>query len=216
MITLDFPLLTLEADDAAIIVRSEAPLATLTSAVVGGGFGHVHALINRHVSKGYDSDDPARELCVFAAERGITGAFVGLLTAVWMRKARTLTLGAGDLAVCALITAGVSNACVAGLSQPQRVEPGTINIMVFIDGKLSPGAMVNAVKTISEAEVSVLHARGIKTAEGYPATGTSTDAIVVACTERGTELPYAGPLAPVGFLIARCVRACLEMALDAD
>jgi iron complex transport system ATP-binding protein len=214
--TLDFPQVALETDDSVLIVRSEVPLVTLSSAVVGGGFGRVHAVVNRHVNKGYDCDDPARDLREFALKRGIVGEFVGLLTAVWMRKARTLTVREGDLTVSALITARVSNACAAGLSQPQHVEPGTINIMVFVDGKLSQGAMVNAIKTISEAETSVLHARGIKTAEGYPATGTSTDAIVVACTGRGTELPYAGPLTPVGFLIARCVRACLEMALDAD
>jgi iron complex transport system ATP-binding protein len=212
---LDFPQITLESGEAALIVRSEEPLFTLASAVVGGGFGHIHAIINRHVNKSYDCADPARDLHEFAAAQGITGEFVGLLTAVWMRKAQTVTIRDGDLAVCALITAGVSNACAAGLSQPQVVQPGTINSIVLIDGKLAPGAMVNAVKTISEAEAGVLYERGIKTAESYQATGTSTDAIVVACTGRGTELPYAGPVTNVGFMIARCVRACLEMALDA-
>jgi iron complex transport system ATP-binding protein len=212
---LDFPPVTLESNDAALIVRSEKPLFTLASAVVGGGFSHVHTIINRHVNKSYDCADPAHDLHEFAAAQGITGEFVGLLTAVWMRKAQTVTIRDGDLTVCALITAGVSNACAAGLSQPQYVQPGTINSIVLIDGKLSPGAMVNAVKTISEAEAGVLYERGTKTAEGYQATGTSTDAIIVACTGRGTELPYAGPVTRVGFMIACSVRVCLEMALDA-
>jgi adenosylcobinamide amidohydrolase len=47
----------------------------------------------------------------------------------------------------------------------------------------------------------------------YAATGTSTDAVVVACTGRGDILPYAGPVTPVGWLIGRGMRAALAAAL---
>ncbi|MGQ9887191.1 MAG: hypothetical protein ACUVSX_01760 [Aggregatilineales bacterium] len=54
------------------------------------------------------------DLRSFVAERGIAG-FVGLLTAVWMRKARSAPLRAGDLTVCAVMTAGA--AALAGLGR---------------------------------------------------------------------------------------------------
>ncbi len=53
--------------------------------------------------------------------------------------------------------------------------------------------MVNAVITATEAKTGVLMALNARTKEGDPATGTSTDAIVIACTGRGTPVPYAGP-----------------------
>ena len=212
---LDFPGITLTQNDHALILRSERSLSALSSAVVGGGFGHVRAIINRHVDKNYDCTDPAADLRTFAAQHGITGDFVGLLTAVWLHQARAVTCRDADLTVCALITAGVSNASAAGLSLPLAPRPGTINLILLVDGQLTPGALVNAVQTVTEAKTAVLYDRGIQTAEGHPATGTSTDALVIACTGRGTEQTYAGPVTPVGYLIGRCVRECLEQALDA-
>jgi adenosylcobinamide hydrolase len=211
---LDFPGMTVEQDAAALVLHSEQPLHVLSSAVVGGGFVQTQTIINLHVDKHYDCSDPIRDLHCFAAGRGIAD-FVGLLTAVWMHKARSVTLRAGDLTVCAVITAGVSNAVAAGLDEPQTVQAGTINTVILVDGNLSPAAMVNAMMTITEAKTAVLMKRRLQTPEGYSATGTSTDAVVLACTERGAEHVYGGPATEVGYLIGRCVRDCLELALDA-
>ncbi len=198
-----------------MILHSAAPLYTLSSAVVGGGFAQVHTIINRHVEKNYHSDDPAADLLAFASGRHIQGAFLGLLTAVWMRQARSVTHYAHNITVSAIITAGVGNASAAGLSPPQEVRVGTINIILLIDASLAPGAMVNAVNTATEAKTASLFARRVQTAEGYAASGTSTDAVVIACTGRGPQQAYAGPVTPVGHLVGSCVRACLEAALDA-
>ena len=62
-------------------------------------------------------------------------------------------------------------------------------------------------------KVNLLLERGARTSEGYAATGTSTDAVVVACTGRGDSLPYAGPATPVGWLIGQGVRQALGEAL---
>ena len=62
--------------------------------------------------------------------------------------------------------------------------------------------MVHAVITATEVKTQVLMARGVRTPEGYAATGTSTDAIAVASTGRGIPLLYAGPVTLVGWLIA--------------
>ena len=74
----------------------------------------------------------------------------------------------------------------------------TINMIFLIDAHLTPAAMVNAVITVTEAKTDVLLPRSVLTPEGHRATGTSTDAIVVACTNRGEPLPYAGPATEVG------------------
>lgn len=211
---IDFPGITHQQDETALVLHSDQPLQILSSAVVGGGFMQTQTIINRHVDKTYDCSDPIRDLQTFAAERGIAD-FVGLLTAVWIHKARSVTMRADDLTVCAVVTAGVSNAVAAGLNEPQLVHAGTINIVILVDGYLSKPAMVNAMMTVTEAKTAVLMGRGVRTPEGYLATGTSTDAVVLACTGNGVEHIYGGPATEVGYLIGRCVRECLELALDA-
>lgn len=56
----------------------------------------------------------------------------------------------------------------------------------------------------------------IQTPEGDSATGTSTDAGALACTGRASEHVYGGPVTEFGYLVGRCVRECLGMALDAE
>jgi len=89
-------------------------------------------------------------------------------------------------------------------------------MIVLVDGRLSPAAMVNAIITMTEAKTAVLTEREIHTPDGLSATGTSTDAVVLACTGRGAELSYGGPVTSVGYLIAKCIRECLGQALDAE
>jgi iron complex transport system ATP-binding protein len=213
MSELDFPGVVLTCTPEVCIVRSQQLLEVLSSAVVGGGLTRARYLLNRHVHRDYNCDEPAAEFIAFARERGITETFVGQMTAVSLQKVRVMTLHADGLTVAAIVTAGVTNATVPGLSPPATIGPGTINMMLLIDAWLTPGALVNAVITATEVKTQVLMARGVRTPEGYAATGTSTDAIAVASTGRGLPLPYAGAVTQVGWLIGRCVRAALEDAL---
>ncbi len=79
-----------------------------------------------------------------------------------------------------------------------------------MDAALAPAAMVNVVITATEAKTMTLAEWDVHTPDGDPASGTSTDTVVVACTGRGRELCYAGPATPVGWLAARAVRAAME------
>ena len=205
-----FPGISASLDDEALILRSASPLDVLSSAVVDGGFARADVIINRHVSKYYDHPDPAAELTAFARRQGVSGPFVGLMTAVYMKNTRVVTLTEGDGHLTLVMTAGFSNATSAGLSPSVTLRPGTINLILLIDAWLTPAAMVNAVITATEAKTHTLRTWGLQTPDGLPATGTSTDSVVVACTGRGPSLPYAGPATPVGHLIGRAVRQGLE------
>jgi adenosylcobinamide hydrolase len=209
----DFPGVVLTRTAEVLIVYSQQPLIVLSSAVVGGGVVRVRYLLNRHVHRDYHCLDPVVDLVAFARSRGISEAFVGQMTAVSLQKAQVITLRAETLTVAAVVTAGLSNATTPGWSTPVTPGPGTINMILLIDACLTSAAMVNAVITATEVKTHVLLARGVRTPEGYAATGTSTDAIAVASTGNGTPLAYAGPVTLVGWLIGRCVRKALEEAL---
>jgi iron complex transport system ATP-binding protein len=211
---LDFPGVAVTTSPEFMHVRSEQPLHVLSSASLNGGYVETRDMINRHVDKTYHVADVLADQLQFAHQRGISEPFVGLLTAVYLDKARSCTRRDGGLTVAAIVTAGVGNAACAGVSAPAQPRPGTINTILLLDANLTPAAMVNAVITATEAKTHVLLGRGVRTPDGDPATGTSTDTVVVACTGRGDLLPYAGPITRVGWLIGACVRQCLEEALS--
>lgn len=207
-----FPNITATQDAEAIILRSATPLHTLSSSVVGGGYAWTRFIVNRHVDIAYDHPNPAFDLVNFVRERDIYEPFVGLMTAVYMRHMRVVTQEEDGILLTMVLTAGYGNATSVGLSPSAKLRPGTINLIVLIDANLSSAAMINAIITATEAKTHVLRQQDIRTPDGLPATGTSTDAVVIACTGRGRTLSYAGPVTPVGYLIGRAVRQGLEEA----
>ncbi len=68
------------------------------------------------------------------------------------------------------------------------------------------GALVNAALTVAEAKALVLFEHEVRTPTGAPATGTSTDAIVIAITDEGPPHPYGGPASLFGALVAKVAR----------
>jgi len=208
-----FPGVSADVSPEALVIHGERTLHVLSSAVVGGGITQTRYIVNRYVSKLYNNSDPQGDLQAFAVSHGISESFVGLMTAVYLDQARVATLCDSGCTVTAITTAGLGNTTAPGLSRPAALSAGTINIILLVDAQLTPPAMVNAVITATEAKTHILLERGERTPEGYPATGTSTDAVVVACTGRGDPLPYAGPATQVGWLIGRVVRQALGEAL---
>jgi adenosylcobinamide hydrolase len=218
------PGITVSIGSRAVRVSSEEPLAVLSSAVVGGGFGAVREILNVHVDDKYDGERPDEDLAAVAAELGAERPFVGLMTAAYTEFARCAVEKLGALTVAAVVSVGLSNTSSAGVTPPIGLPedepevratstpppPGTINVVLLVDGALTPAAMVNAVITATEAKTMTLAAWDVKTPEGDDASGTSTDTVVVACTGCGEELSYAGPATPVGWLAARAVRAAMR------
>jgi adenosylcobinamide hydrolase len=210
---LDFPGVRMTLSEDACILQSDHVLHTISSAIVGGGFLDTRVIVNRHVHKNYDGDQPTRDLQHFVDTLQLDESFVGLMTGVPINGTRSVILQHEEITVASVITAGVGNAITSGVSAPVALRPGTINMIVLVDAHLVPAAMVNAVITATEAKTAILQACGVRASEGELATGTSTDAVVIACTGRGVPLPYAGPATPVGYLIGRSVHECLIQAL---
>jgi len=129
--------------------------------------------------------------------------------------------GAGGLTVEAWATAGLGNKARAGLTLPAAaLYPGTINIIVLTNAQLTDAAMANAVITATEAKAAALQelavrvpapggertAAGASDAAALPlATGTTTDAVLIAATERGRLCRYAGTATQLGYMIGRTV-----------
>ena len=111
-----------------------------------------------------------------------------------------------EMQVYALVTAGVkSNAVRMSRDNGNYYEPGTINIIILTNMKLTDRAMTRAIISATEAKTAALLDLDIRSsynAKEYRATGTGTDNIIVA-QGTGTLIDNAGGHTKMGELIAK-------------
>ncbi|OGL06826.1 MAG: hypothetical protein A3I03_06175 [Candidatus Rokubacteria bacterium RIFCSPLOWO2_02_FULL_68_19] len=199
-----------EVDREAVVVRAATPLRVVSSAAAGGGFGRARAIVNLHVPKNHPCDDPAGDVARFCRARGIPHPWVGLLTSAWTDKAVRATETSNGVTALAVATVGLGNPVEAGRSPVAAWQPSTINTIVVLDADPEPSALVNLVITATECKTLALVGAGIRSPEGTPASGTSTDAVVVAATGRGPRHRFGGPVSDLGWVVARVVRSALD------
>ncbi len=198
----------------AVVVRADEPLTMASSAVVGGGLGRASAIVNLHVPKNFRGEHADRVLEAFVARRSIPAPWVGLLTGAWTEKAEVATETMDGITAVAIVTVGLSNPASAGRTAVAAWLPSTINTILVVDAAATPAALVNLVMTVTEAKVMVVAEAGVRTLDGDPASGTSTDAIVIAATGRGRRCEFGGPVSDLGWAAARAARAALSKGVD--
>ncbi len=118
--------------------------------------------------------------------------------------------------ICALVTVGLSNATRAGVLAVNGARAaGTINAIFVCDAWLSEAAAVEIAMLAAEAKASALAEADVRTSDGLVATGTSTDAVVVAWRcGAPTRVRYAGSGTRIGVLVAGLMRAAIEAHLS--
>lgn len=121
-----------------------------------------------------------------------------------------------EMTVYALVTAGVkSNALRMSQDIGPYYEPGTINMILLANRKLSPRAMNRAIISATEAKTAALWDTDIRshyTPLRNPATGTGTDNIIVV-QGQGPAIANAGGHSKMGELIAKAVYAGVREAM---
>lgn len=200
---------TVGVSPEAVVVRAENPLTVLSSAVAGGGLGHARAIVNLHVDRDCPWEDAETRLAPFVTRHRLPSPWVGLLTAAWTERAQVAEESAHGIHALVVATVGLGNTISAGRSAPARSGPGTINTIVVVDAAVEPGALVNLALTVTEAKTLVLAEAGVRCADGADASGTSTDAVVVAATGRGAAARFGGPISDAGWVVARATRRAL-------
>ncbi len=218
---------------STLLIDLQGPHLVLSSAPQGGGMRVASHILNHHVDgtpavqKGRPQQfgDPARCLKAVAASYGLQGETVGLMTAVPMTQLVTSRYMAGPLWVECFATVGITNAVRAGergttqgaeALQRVSVKPGTINLIIITNGRLSRSAMVGVVQVATEAKTAVLMEAGVPSMiSGGPATGTGTDVVVIASRRKGEGVfcRYSGTHTLLGVLIGRAVTDCVSAGL---
>jgi adenosylcobinamide amidohydrolase len=164
--------------------------------------------------------DPARTLSRLAVSLGISDKFVGLMTAVSLADLVTVRETNENIWVEGFVTVGTSNAVRVGeaVTPKQRTNsdthPGTINLILVTNARLSTSAMVGVVQVATEAKTAVLLRAKVKSWTGRSgATGTGTDAVVVVSGD-GPPQRYSGTHTILGELVGRVIETAVTEGLD--
>ena len=207
-----------------LAVFSDTELITISSAIYNGGFKKVKAILNVQVPEEYSDqklhENPQKFVIDSAKKVGISEEFTGMVTAAAVDKFAIATKKDGDLTVSVTATAvdPEGNTCTHAESAGETIKvekmTGTINIMVIIDGNPTESCLVSTVITATEAKAAALWELDIRSRySGDVATGTITDAIIVAKTNRGEPIVNGGPASKLGQLVGSCTRKAVKEAV---
>ncbi|GGP78853.1 adenosylcobinamide amidohydrolase [Streptosporangium pseudovulgare] len=175
----------------------------ISSAMVGGGIGPVEWVLNAQVPGGYARMDPVAHLLEMAPP----GRGVGMLTAASVERFTRAADGGVKVAATTGLRVPTWAAAPEGAADPELAPmhmPGTINIIVAVPVAMSDAALVNTVMTVTEAKTQAL------VEEGFPCTGTASDAVCVAVRDDGPEEPFGGPRSLWGARVARAVHSAVR------
>lgn len=207
----------LKRDESVIHLCCSQPLRSISNGVIGEGLGWARHFCNFHVANNYNCSNPQQDIHNWLNERGIPAEeTIGMMTAVQLEDMVMLTYEADTYSCLAVMTAGVDNSVdiAANTETVATRRIGTINTMLFIDGHLTDGALVNAMLSATEAKTKALHDMQIKDEHTETiATGTSTDSLLIACTQRGSSTPYAGSGTVVGKRLGQLIYQATKQAI---
>ena len=210
--------------DNVLAVISDIDLTTVSSAIYNGGLKKAKAIVNVQATNDLTDKqlhaDPQKFIINSAKKLGIQNNFVGMVTAAAVDKFAWVSKKDGDLTVTVTATAvdtdgnTCSHAETAGETITVEEMLGTINIMVIIDGNPTESCLVSTVLTATEAKTAAMLELDIRSRySGNVATGTITDAIIVAKTNRGTPIIYGGPASKLGQLVGYCTRKAVKESI---
>ncbi|PRO66002.1 adenosylcobinamide amidohydrolase [Alkalicoccus urumqiensis] len=211
---------SLEQSSGAIVLSFDRPLRSISNGVAGEGIQWMTHFANFHVDKQYQSRTPEEDVRRWIESRNLPAAqSIGMMTAVFLERAIVRETNVHGIPMLAVVTAGTGNA--VDITSKEAAAPaagaGTINMFLFADVHLSDGGLVNASMSAVEAKVKALADHGITdAASGTAATGTSTDSIVFAASQRGRRSAYAGSGTPLGRAIGQSVYEAVTAALQLE
>lgn len=187
-----------------LLWQFDTPMQVASTAAVGGGIGLKDWVLNVGVSSGYARIDPDRHIAELAAQLGLDGDGVGMLTAADV----THVQWADDGGATVEATVGLSHPTWAA-APDEGVDDidlvGTVNVVGFIPARLDDAGLLNALCTITEAKSQAFAGAGID------GSGTPTDAVTLVCPAGPPTARFGGPRSRWGSRLARAAYAAITL-----
>ncbi|MBY7141860.1 adenosylcobinamide amidohydrolase [Virgibacillus sp. NKC19-3] len=205
-VTIDASMLNVTKEH--ITLTSPIPLRTLSSDGYGSGLGWNRYFINRHISEKADDSDPERKMQADLEKLEFDASnTVGMKTAVQLRNVAYAFWEKANVSLFTVVIGGVENATDGTqTSATRRHGMGAITIWLFVNGKLSEEAFMQAIMTATEAKTKALLELGMTDSETETMiSSASTDSILVAATGQGSVLSDENFATKLGPLIGKSV-----------
>ena len=153
-------------------------------------------------------------------------------TSADMDNLAVVTKAFAPFVVTALVTAGAKgNAIRTGADEGEYIEsdsalgkassgdapvPGTVNILILTNARLTDGAMARAVITATEAKTAAFEDLRVPSSytKNVQATGTGTDSMIVVSGTAGPMVSYPGGHSRIGELMGKAVHEAVMEALE--
>lgn len=194
--------------DNGIVLNINYRARGISTTFNGGSVSNISKVIHHHV---YDNFDIKEEYNKLAKKFGLNlNHAVIFTTAADVHRVHIMhECQCSGINTLVSLTAGFTNPYIISSGEIHSLLPigqSTVNIAVFVDRRLNRGALVDAVRVVSEAKAaSLFELTGIH--------GTTSDAIAVISNTMGKEENFAGPITPVGRSITMAVFKALTDAV---
>ena len=216
-----------------IIVNFKGKRAVLSTGQLNGGYREdLEAVFNHDAKAGagmgcvLKAPTYNEHLRIVAREIGLDDSKVAAIgTAADMENASIKFKKFRDITVTAIVTAGIENnggrvGDPASFHEEddkiEQLKPGTINMIIIVDGKLDANIMARVLVTATEAKTAALQEliASSKYSNGI-ATGSGTDdTIVISNLESKKQLNNAGKHSKLGELIGLVAKEAVKEALN--
>lgn len=203
----------LETKDDWIALKAPIPLKTLSSGVTGAINGWYQTFVNRCVKRTYDCHDPLEGMIEYLSAKGFNPSeTMGMMTNVDVKTAAVRFYEGDGISTFIVVTAGKGNPVhTPHIVQSERTRGPSIHTWVFVNGCLPEEAFIQSLVTATEAKLKALHDYGAET--NTLGIETSKDSILLAATQRGTNIRHGESMEPLGMLVSRGVYECTLLAM---
>ncbi|MGX2961844.1 ATP-binding cassette domain-containing protein [Peribacillus sp. JNUCC 23] len=194
----------LEKNDEWIALNSPIPLKTLSSGVTGVGDSWNQTFVNCHVKRIYDCHDPLEEMIEYLSAKGFNPSeTVGMMTNVDVKTAAVRFYEGDDISTFIVVTAG--KGIPVHTSHTERAKGPSVHTWVFVNGCLPEEAFIQSLVIATEAKVKALYEYGAET--------TTEDSVLIAASQRGTNIRQGGSMESLVQLVSTGVYECTVLAM---
>ena len=214
---------------SAITVTYDMPYYAISTSPFNGGLHHVMAVRNQQLTffVNNESELPGGSTSDYLAKECVQLDLpihfcTALLTTASMNRHAYVCQSEDSIIIEVIATAGVEKTAHRAGDGYTYYEKdgvfhagGTINLLVFTNCALTDGALTKSLLTITEAKTVSLQSIGITSVlSNQPATGTSTDGVIMTIDPNGELLTDTGTFSQFGDTLAKAVRSAIEKALE--
>lgn len=217
----------------SIIIKFTGKRGVISTSVLNGGYSEEIEAVFNHDAKGapgmgckLKAPTYKEHMEMIAIELGLNPLYsTGIGTAADMENMSKVQKSYNELVVTALVTGGIETnggrvgdeaSYVEENSKIEMLKPGTINILVMIDGFMEAGILTRALVTATEAKTAAIQEllAGSNYSRGL-ATGSGTDGTII-CSNLESDRVYtnAGKHSKLGELIGKAVKEAVKKALS--